>query len=266
MSHPSGPRIGVLDVETAPIEAYVWGLFDQNISLDMIKTDWSLISFCWKWLGEKDHYYQDTGGRGRAKVRDDRCLMKPLYDRLDEADIVIAQNGRRFDIKKVNARLIQHGHKPYSPIKIVDTLEAAKNHFGFTSNKLAYLSDKLANTKKYEHKEFPGFELWKECLADNPKAWAVMRKYNPLDVISTAEVYETMRPWITNHPNHAAWIQDKDSRCTKCGSKSLQRRGYSATAQGMYPRFQCQDCGGWLRGKQNTIELKVRRQMLANVI
>lgn len=261
-----GPRIGVLDIETAPIEAYVWGLFDQNVGLDMIKTDWSILSFCWKWLGEKSHIYKDTGGRGVKKVRDDRCLMQPLHDLLDEADIVIAQNGRRFDIKKVNARLIQHGYKPYSPIKIVDTLEAAKNHFGFTSNKLAYLSDKLSKTKKDEHKEFPGFDLWRECLADNPRAWAVMRKYNPMDVISTAEVYETMRPWITNHPNHAAWIQDKDARCTKCGSKSLQRRGYSATSQGMYPRFQCNDCGGWLRGKQNTIELQVRRNMLANVI
>ncbi len=261
-----GPRIGVLDIETAPIEAYVWGLFDQNVSLDMIKTDWSILSFCWKWLGEKGHTYQDTGGRGVKKVRDDRCLMQPLHDLLDEADIVIAQNGRKFDIKKVNARLIQNGYQPYSPIKIVDTLEAAKNYFGFTSNKLAYLSDKLAKTRKYEHREFPGFELWKECLADNPKAWAVMRKYNPLDVISTAEVYETMRPWIKNHPNVGTYAQTVGAVCPKCGSGELHRKGEENTMQGRYFRLKCKRCGGWSRTKNNLIPAENRKRLLANVL
>ncbi|HXE08330.1 MAG TPA: ribonuclease H-like domain-containing protein [Acidobacteriaceae bacterium] len=262
----TGPRICVLDIETSPIEAYVWGLWDQNIGLEQIKQDWTIISFCVKWLGEKELVYEDTGGRGVGKVRDDRKLLKQLWQILDDADIVVAQNGRNFDIKKINARLIQHGYTPYSPIKIVDTLEAAKKHFGFTSNKLAYLSSKLARTRKYEHKEFPGFELWKECLADNPKAWAVMRKYNPLDVISTAEVYEAMRPWITSHPNHGVYIQDKELRCPKCGSKSLQRRGYSATMLNTYPRFQCQDCHGWLRGKQTELPRDIRKALLTNIV
>ena len=261
----TSPRIGVLDIETAPIEAYVWGLWDQNIGLDMIKTDWSILSYCWKWLGEKGHEYRDTGGRGAKRVRDDRCLMKPLHDLLDEADIVIAQNGKKFDIKKVNARLIEHGFKPYSPIKIIDTLEAAKNHFGFTSNKLAYLSERLAKTRKYEHKEFPGFELWKECLADNPKAWAVMRKYNPMDVISTAEVYETMRPWITNHPNLAVYIEDKDPRCPKCESKQMQRRGMARTGAQVYHRWQCQGCGGWSRSRFTSMVKEVRRALVASI-
>ncbi len=261
-----GPRIAVTDIETSPISALIWRLGDQTVTLDQIEEDWSILSFCWKWLGEKGHIYKDTGGRGPSKTRDDRCLMKPLWELLDEADIVIAQNGRQFDIKKINARMIIHGYKPYSPIKIVDTLEAAKKHFGFTSNKLQYLAEKLAKTKKDRHNDFPGLELWRECLKDNPKAWKSMRTYNPVDVISTSQVYETMLPWISNHPNVAAWIQDEKPRCTHCGSTKLQRKGHSYTQAGVYPRWRCNDCSAPLRGRMVEMERKVRKNLLANIV
>lgn len=260
------PRIGVLDIETAPIEFYGWRLGDQNVTIDQIKVDWSILSFCWKWLDDKELIYEDTGGRGAGKVRDDRKLMKPLHALLEEADIVIAQNGKAFDLKKINSRLIIHGHKPYSPVKVVDTLLSARKHFGFTSNKLQYLSEKLAKTQKYRHNEFPGLELWKACLADDQKAWAVMRKYNPLDVIATAEVYEVMLPWISNHPNRGVWREDKEIVCPKCEGKNLQARGYQITQQGKWPRYQCQECGGWARGKVSTMDHRVRRGLLANVV
>jgi hypothetical protein len=259
------PRALVLDIETAPIEAYVWGLFDQNIALDQVKEDYSILCYCGWWLGEKKPITDHTGGRGAKKVRDDRKLMQGLWDLLDEADIVIAQNGQQFDIKRINARLIIHGFKPYSPIKIVDTLLSAKKHFGFQSNKLAYLSKVLANTKKSEHKKFPGFSLWTACLADDPAAWREMIAYNVIDVKSTAEVYERMLPWISSHPNLGAYVQDKDPRCPKCESKKLQRRGYSVTQQGSYERWHCQSCGGWARGKTSAMDSKVRRGLLANV-
>ena len=35
----------VLDIETKPILAYVWGLKDQFINLDAIKEDWLLCEW-----------------------------------------------------------------------------------------------------------------------------------------------------------------------------------------------------------------------------
>ena len=69
------PRILTLDIETAPIEAYCWGIWEQNIGLDMIIRDWSILCFCAKWLDERSVIYEHTGGRGKAKVRDDKILM-----------------------------------------------------------------------------------------------------------------------------------------------------------------------------------------------
>ena len=48
----------------------------------------------------------------------------------------------------------------------------AKECFGFTSNKLEYMTDKLCKKyKKLKHGKYAGFELWKECLHGNMDAW-----------------------------------------------------------------------------------------------
>ncbi len=258
------PRILTLDIETVPLESYTWGIWEQNVSLDMIKTEWSILSFAAKWLDSKKVIYADTMGRGVAKVRDDKALVGEIWKLLDAADIVIAQNGARFDIKKINSRLIIHGHGPYSPIRVVDTLSVARKHFGFTSNKLEWQSKYLTDSPKSKHRKYPGFELWAECLKDNPQARAELKKYNIQDVISTEKLYLKQRPWISNHPNMGtyAW-NDEAASCPKCDSRHLQSRGYAVLQAGVYHRFQCQDCGGWSRGKVMVNSAKVRKEKLA---
>lgn len=258
----TAPSIVTLDIETSPLESYTWGLWDQNVGLEQIKTEWSILSYSAKWLGSKEIFFNHTGGRGPKKVRDDKPLMKELWNLLDQADLVVAQNGARFDIKKINSRLVVHGFGPYSPIRIVDTLSVAKKHFGFTSNKLAWLSKYLTETKKSEHKKFPGFELWLECLKDNPAAWAEMRKYNIQDVVATEQLYLKQRPWISGHPNVANYNFDESEQCPKCASPRLQARGWAVTQAGKYQRLQCQDCGGWSRSKKNLSSADKRKSLL----
>jgi hypothetical protein len=256
------PRVLTIDVETAPIEAYVWAIFDQNIAINQIKSDWSILSYAAKWLDSPKMIYADTGGRGRKKVRDDRKLVREIAELLDEADVVIGQNHKRFDLKKIHARMLQHGIEPYSPIRIVDTKIEAGRYFGMTSKRLEWMSAILTDTPKDKHKEFPGFELWTECLADNPKAWREMKKYNCRDVEATEKVYLKLRPWLATHPNAATYIEDKDPRCPKCGSSNIQRRGYIYCQQGSYPRFQCRSCRGWMRGKSQQLAHNVRKNLL----
>lgn len=259
-----GPRIAFLDIETAPLQSYHWGLWDQNISLDQINVEWSILSFSWKWLGEKEISFEYTGGRGVGKVRDDSDLLKKLWALLDEADIIVTQNGKSFDQKKINARMVMAGMKPYSPVKHVDTKIIAKKHFAFTSNRLAWLSEFLAKTKKDDHKEFPGFELWIECLKDNPRAWRVMKKYNGIDIISLEDVYLTLRPWVEGHPNVAAYVSSEEILCPKCGSIDVQMRGSAYTQSGKYHRYQCKACGGWARSRYTLNSVGKRQALLSN--
>jgi hypothetical protein len=124
---------------------------------------------------------------------------------------------------------------------------AAKT-FGFTSNKLEFLSSVLCTKKKLAHRKFAGFELWKQCLAGNQAAWAEMKRYNIRDVEALEELYLKFRPWQqVGSPNFAVFNDTEVEQCPKCGSENIQRRGYSFLTVGKYQRFQCTDCGAWGR-------------------
>lgn len=256
-------KILVLDIETCPLEAYTWGIWDQNVGLEQIKSEWSILAYCAKWLGEKSYLYEDTSGRGPKHVRDDSRLLRSLWRVLDAADIVVAQNGKKFDVRKINTRLLMNDFEPYSPIRIIDTLSVAKKYFGMTSNKLAWLSKHLTDTPKRDHRNFPGFELWTECLKDNPKAWEEMKKYNIQDTLACEELYLKLRPWIADHPNLGAYDEDAEAPiCPKCGSLNVQKRGEAVNQQGKYQRWQCKDCGGWSRSKQTLLTVDKRKTLL----
>lgn len=240
------PRILFMDIETFPIEAYAWQLFDVNIGLNQIKTDWSMASFCAKWQGDKRVTYMDVSTK--RNCRDDKALVTALWYLLNEADIVVGQNSDRFDIKKSNARFIYHGLTPPSPFRSIDTLKLAKKSFAFTSNKLEYTTDHIVpKTKKDNHKEFPGFELWKACMSGNKRAWAAMKKYNIQDVISLESYYDKLLPWY-NPIDFRVYSPSTNPECSSCGG-TIIKQGFKYTKIGKFQQYQCRGCGAWqIRG------------------
>jgi len=254
----TGPKVLLFDIETAPILASVWGLWDQNVGLNQIQRDWFVLSFSAKWLDSKKIIYADQ--RDAKDIENDKELLKKIWALLDEADIVVGQNSNKFDIKKLNARFILNGLKPPSSYKKIDTLVLAKRHFAFTSNKLEYLSDKLCTKfKKLKHANFPGFELWKQCLAGNKAAWNEMKRYNERDVLALEELYLKLAPWDTSI-NFDLYNSDTVPTCT-CGSKQFTKNGYHYTATGKFQRFKCIKCGAETRDKVNLFS-KEKKQFL----
>lgn len=257
-------RILILDIETAPIAANVWRIWQENVGLNQINKDWHILSYGAKWLGEDRLFYEDQSKA--PKIEDDRALLGKLWKLLDEADIVVAHNGKKFDIKKINARLVMGGYKPPSPYKIVDTLLIAKSQFGFTSNKLEYLADKLnVKYKKLAHAKFPGFSLWQQVMAGNKEAWREMRTYNEHDVLSLEEVYLKLRPWDKLHPNVDVYDHDHEGEaCPVCGGE-VEKRGFSYTNSGQYQRYHCKNniCGHWSRGRYTVNTAGKRKGILA---
>lgn len=252
-------KVGLIDIETAPLRAYVWGLWDQNVGLNQIDREWTILSYCFKPLGggRRTIVYSDTQGA----PLDDAKIVQELWEIMNEYDFLIAQNGIRFDMKKIRARMILLGMLPPSPVKCIDTLVMAKRAAAFTSNKLEWLSTYLSSVKKNSHKAFPGFELWAECLRDNPKAWQSMRKYNIPDVVSMEEVYMRLRPWAPGHPNMATYTEGEDMQCPVCASTKLVEDGLYHTAVSQYRRYLCTGCGAWSH-ERYTINSKAKRRAL----
>lgn len=257
-----GPKILLIDIETAPLISYTWGLWDQTIGLNQIKNDWHVLSWSAKWLDDKKIMYMDQ--RNEKNIEDDSRILKAIWKLIDEADILISQNGKAFDIKKLNARFIFHGMRPPSSYKHIDTKELAKRHFAFTSNKLEYMSDKLCKKyKKIKVKKFQGFELWKECLAGNISAWKEMEKYNKYDVLALEELYNKMAPWDSSI-NFNLYRDGDDVKCN-CGSKHLMKNGYAYTNIGKFHRYYCKDCGAPVRGRQNLLSPKKKASLRSKI-
>jgi len=234
------PKVLIFDIETSPITAYVWGLKDQNIGLNQIVKDWHVMAWGAKWLGApaSEVMYQ------ASYTDNDKKVLKGLWKLLDEADIVITQNGKNFDSPKLNARFIHHGMQPPSPYKHLDTYLIVRNAAQFTSNKLEYLTEKLCTKyKKLSHSNFPGMSLWTECLKGNKKAWQEMKTYNIHDVLSTEEFYNKIKAWA---PASAPDVFVGEL-CGVCGGHT-HKKGFERTKASLFQRLHCQNCGKWSRG------------------
>jgi len=255
------PVIATVDIETSPYHVYTWGLWQQNIGLDQITDDRTILSVGYKRLGG-EFEYKDTSGKGPSRVREDGALCAWLADKLNETDIVVAQNGADFDVRVINSRLIANRIKPYSPIRVVDTKKVAKKVASFASNRLEWL-DRVVNggEGKDKHKQFLGQNLWTACLMDVPSAWKVMKTYNKKDVLKTEKLYLNLLPWIEHHPNVSVYTGKKFS-CPNCGSTKVEKRGVHYTQASAYQQYHCTNCGKWPRGKTMLSVLDERKGRL----
>lgn len=237
------PKILLFDIETAPNLGFTWGKWEQNVI--EFKEDWYMLTFAAKWLGSNKVIIKGLPDFPTYKKdrKNDRELVKSLWDLIDEADVIIAHNGDEFDVKKMNVRFMENGLKPPTPYQTIDTKKVAKKYFRWDSNKLDDLGQYLKLGRKMDT---GGFELWQGCMNGDMKAWRKMLQYNKQDVILLEKVYLKLRPWMTNHPN--VNILSGTEGCPGCGSKELQRRGIRVTRTSQFQRYQCQSCGMWCSG------------------
>lgn len=245
-------KVLVLDIETSPMTAHVFGLKDQNIGLNQILKDWSVLAWAAKWLGDSPSKIMYKDVRNNKDLSDDKELVSEMWKLLDEADIVITQYGSGFDAPKLNARFIMHGMMPPSPYKHLDTYRIVKKVASFTSNKLEYLTDKLCTKyKKLKHKRFPGMSLWNECLNGNKKAWEEMKEYNINDVLSTEELYMKIRAWAPASMASPYYVADTAVQCRICGDEGhMTKRGFDVKKAFRYQRWKCTQCGSWATGEK----------------
>lgn len=249
---PAPKGILSLDIETFPILGFVWQTWEANV-LKVVE-DTSIACYSAKWLQGKQvtRALSDYPGYRPGK-RDDKKLLQDLWQLLDEADIVVAHNGDRFDVKKINYRFMVHGMRPPSPYRTVDTLKEVKKVSSFDSHKLDELSRLLEHDRKVHT---GGFSLWEGCMAGDASSWNKMKEYNAYDVILLEKLYLRLLPWMKGHPNVATGYGP--DVCPKCQSTDLIRRGMGLNKTTAYQRYQCRSCGAWCRDHQNTIERENR--------
>src|SRR6202012_5480142 len=127
----SGPRILSIDIETSPNLAHVWDIWRAPIGVKQVIEQWDMMCFCAKWVGEDGptmRYSEYFDGR--------RIMLDALWDLLDDADIILTYNGKRFDIRRIRTVLALEGYDPFSPPRHIDLDETIKRVFDFPSHSM----------------------------------------------------------------------------------------------------------------------------------
>jgi len=242
----SDPRVLFIDIETAPIVAYVWSNWQTNVIAT--KEDWYVLSVQHKYQHESAvHFERKTKAKGN-----DKSVVKHAWNLLDDADVVVAHNGDRFDLPKLNARFLYYGFGLPSPFIPIDTKKEFKRHTGLASYSLKEiaryyeLETKLSNS---------GFDLWLGCMANEEWAWIEMEEYGNQDIVVLEAVFDKIQPAMNfpgragNRFNAQQWYGAYT--CTNCGSKDTKVRKEYRTKAGKKRAVQCQECQGWSTFKRS---------------
>lgn len=244
-------KVLVFDVETLPLVAYAWKVWDENISDAQIIKDWCILSWSAKWLHD-DKIMSDVLTKREALTRNDERLIENFWLLLNDADVVIAHNGKRFDIKKVNTRFWKHKMKKPSSYKVIDTLTAVKSVFSLNHNG----QNAIAKFLEIDEKLNTDFALWRACDQGNVEALQYMVDYNEQDVRMLEEIYLSMREWIPNHPNLKVY-QGVIEGCPVCLHDNYEDIGYYTADVNRYKEHRCLNCGNvWHDSKAQKKEKK----------
>lgn len=259
------PKFLFFDLETSMLKCYTWGLCKQYISLPQVIDDWYLICYSAKWLGSDEivngsvlNYKNDFPTLKEAEYP----LIGQLWKLLDEADVVCAYNGQKFDKKKINAKFLEYGYPEPSPYKIVDPLLIVKGNFALTSNKMDAVSKLLDG----EGKMSTNIQLWIDAMNGDEEALTYMQKYCDQDISELEAVYHAVKHWDKRAPNLALYYSDNKPRCNTCGSDKLTKLEKAAnTNVSSFTAYRCEGCGKILRDRKNVLEKEKRDSLFMNV-
>ena len=244
------PKILLLDIESAACVGRFWRN-PWSTSIIRIVHDTHMLSWSVKWLDGKQITRSLPDYKGyKAGSRDDKALVEELCGILEQADIVVGHNLKKFDLPYIKGRAVINGLRPIKKLAIYDTRDAAKRHFGFTSNKM----DDICRTMGFEPKIPIHFETWEGCESGDMKSWRKMVRYNAHDVSPMLEsIYLKFRAWDQAHPNLATISNNPVVSCPSCGSTDYVLRGWDYTVTGRRRAYECKPCGRRYSGKHQKV-------------
>jgi len=252
-------KVLLFDIETAPLITYIWNRFQKYLPDEMLIKEWYVICWSAKWLFE-DEVMNGCVTPEESKNRDDKRIISDLWDLLNEADIVIAHNGDKFDVKKINGRFVKYGLNLPMPYKTIDTFKAARKRMSLPSLSLNYIAGYLGLQQKND----TDFQLWVDSMEGDPKALKRMQEYCDQDIRVLEDVYLKLRPFVQPHPNLGMYIKSDSKTCPSCASTNLKKEGQYATTVNLYDAFRCQDCGSITRSRNTSISQENKKTVTSS--
>ena len=244
----SEPRTLYYDIETTLAKSYHFNYWKTNIGVKQMIDPSHMLSHAWCW-GEDGEVFSSILTQKEALAKDDERIVLEAWTLFDKADIIVAHNGKRFDVGKCNGYFLKYGLPKPSPFKVIDTLEIAKRNFNLPFKSLEYLAKFLNVELKLDA---GGLETWIGCERGDQEALDTMVEYNRGDIVTLREIHKRLKGWDNNGVNIALYNDEHDAVCTHCGSAdvSVLTDKYAYTPQRKYQVYRCGNCSAILRGNK----------------
>ena len=257
-----GPNIVFLDIETSAAKVYAFGRHKQFINQDAVIEEGGNILMAGVSSIKSNQVLLLSCTPNEAKSGEDFNVCQVIRESLEDADAIVAHNGKNFDIKMLENRFSFHGIRPLRKVPILDTLEMAKKAYRLPSNKLDSIAAYFDIGRKIDT---GGIDLWVRVQSGDKKALEEMQEYCKHDVELLKRVFLELRArGITAGFNAGLYYQDHNHRCKVCGSSATTLTGKIATTPaGVYHETECLECGAFSRTKDNILSKDKRSTLLS---
>jgi len=249
----SKPKVVFLDIETLMIPKETleripsYGMYPGRGFNGTVS---SILCFGYKIRGEKSIKIINAWDFKSFKkdVNDDKEICKAIYEVLKDADAVVTQNGKKFDIPVINTRLAKHGLPPVPKnLPHIDTRNVFRANYAAYDNKLDTIAKTFGCDTKIEN---GGWQLWMDMYEKKKKSMDLMSKYCKQDVNVLEQVFNKLLPCIKGLPNYNLFTTDEKPVCPNCGSQKMHVKDKRTLRTGVFQRYTCQSCGAVNRDRK----------------
>lgn len=259
-----GAKILFLDFETAASEVLAFGRRKVNLTRQhVIQEGGWILCGSYSWLDE-DKIGNIYLSKDEILACDDFNIVINFYELLEQADAIVAHNGKGFDHPVLQTRALDHSLGALPKVKIIDTYLLAKKHLRLPSYSLDYIAAYFDLGEKIDT---GGIDLWKRVQAGDPQAMKEMVKYCEHDVRILKLVYKKLRALGADGSGYKAGVYYDDGavHCPSCGSTHVSETGRKvAVGMSTYTEYSCDDCGSRFRDRQNTLDKETRKNLLVH--
>lgn len=220
------------DLETSKMTFWAWDTGKTYLRADQILQEKKIISFHWKWEGEKKVNHVHWG----LKKQCDKKVVEEIVKQFNKADEIIAHNGDRFDIKIVYGRAMFHQIQLKPKYITRDTYKMVKNKAYLPSYSLKYCCQHFGLPLKLDS---GGSATWDQVQFDkSQEALDHLLYYGDGDIISLEALFNHIRGYyVTKQHYHIDHVDVGDMKlaptkffCGECGTLTKWNKSYTTTA------------------------------------
>jgi len=234
------PNILFYDIETTPMRIWTFSLGKTILShKQIVKGDkLDIICICYKWAHQSKPHKLHWG----YYKQDSKKMIEDFDKIIKKADVAIAQNGDRFDVRHINTQRMLHDLPPMPDwrLRTDDLLKQMRKYFYFPSYSLDYVSKLLLGQGKVKME----LEDWTDILEKkDKKKFNKMIDYCAKDVTDMEKIWNRLKSHIIPKFNYSAY--QGIMSCRVCGSEQVKKHGSRTQGKTRYIKFECLEHKGY---------------------